>query len=435
MNAGSMRQHVVKKAKGSRRASAARDARFAREGLGAQLYATRGRQAGTSVCKDLSLQAHLYAISKGYEIHPHLPKILVRVLEEQAAREPVTQPQKKEPRPWFASKPTCSPIDWKVPAPWRDLSDEARPDYYLAAMRRLGPVHGFTLNLHPDNEALALKQPATASWLRDRIAVELRAALGRSVPLFFGLEQTGRGRLHVHGVLGIAAHEAERARKALRRAGGEWDENRQFQAETKADPDHGWTAYVVKEFFLARPFVRQMMDHANDNHRRRRFNGAVLVASNEVRSLAGKIYEEARNQFMQEKGITRSRSRAKKARRWPTNVRAMLASTMMSPLTMTTVFLPRSISSVAAPGALLPVSRALGAGGCPRHSRGGPGATLREEAGTDRCPARRSLPADPECGAGGLAGLERRLVTQRAPPATFPRSRAILPAQGRGGRW
>lgn len=210
-------------------------------------------------------------------------------------------------------------------------------------------MHGFTLNLHLDIEALALRQPATASWLRDRIAVELRAALGRSVPLFFGLEQTWRGRLHVHGVLGIAAHEAERARKALRRAGGEWDENRQFQAETEADPDHGWTAYIVKEFFLARPFIRQMMDHANDNHRRRRFQGAVLVASNEVRSLAGKIYDEARNRFMQAKGITRPRSRAKKVWRWPTDVRAMMGSTMLTPLQKIAPVLTRCILPNATP--------------------------------------------------------------------------------------
>lgn len=348
-----MRQHVVRKAKGSRRSSAARDARFAREGLGAALYAAPASHAETSVFKNLSPQAHLYAIAKGIEIHPYLPPIFIRFLEDMAAREPVTQPQTKKPaRPWFLDKPTCSPIDWKVPATWRDLSDEARPDFYLTALRRRGPVQGFTLNLHPEIEALALKQPAAASWLRDRIATELRAALGRSVPLFFGLEQTWRGRLHVHGVLGIAAHEAERARKALRRAGGEWDENRQFQAETKPAPDHGWTAYIVKEFFLARPFVRQMMDHANDNHRRCRFQGAVLVASNEVRSLAGKIYEEARNQFMQEKGLARSRSRAKKVWRWPTDVRAMLAATMLTSLTMSAPVHSRSISLTASPGAL-----------------------------------------------------------------------------------
>ncbi len=273
--------------------------------------------------------------------------------------EPATQSKRKEPRPWFVSKPTCSPVDWQVPAPWRDLSDEARPDYYLAALRRRGPVHGFTLNLHLDIEALALRQPATATWLRDRIAVELRAALGRSVPLFFGLEQTWRGRLHVHGVLGIAAHEAERARKALRRAGGEWDGNRQFQAETEADPDHGWTAYTVKEFFLSRPFIRQMMDHANDNHCRRRFQGAVLVASNDVRSLAGKIYDEARNQFMQAKGITRSRSRSKKVWRWPTDVRAMMGSTMLTPLEISVPVLKESVSSMATPGARSTTCRAL----------------------------------------------------------------------------
>lgn len=90
MIVSSMRQHVVKKAKGSRRSSAARDARFAQEGLGAALYAAPAVHAGASVCKDLSPQAHLYAIAKGIEIHPYLPPIFIRFLEDMAAREPVT---------------------------------------------------------------------------------------------------------------------------------------------------------------------------------------------------------------------------------------------------------------------------------------------------------------------------------------------------------
>ncbi|MER8975267.1 hypothetical protein [Mesorhizobium sp. M0800] len=75
-----------------------------------------------------------------------------------------------------------------LPAAWRDLSDPARLEWFHHALRSLGHVHGFTLDLSRDIEAQVRTASSTAGWLSKRIARRLEAALGRHVDCWFALE-------------------------------------------------------------------------------------------------------------------------------------------------------------------------------------------------------------------------------------------------------
>lgn len=146
----------------------------------------------------------------------------------------------------------------RAPTPWRDATDYLRLEYFHRALQTLGPVHSFTLNLSHDIEALARRQKNPGDWLRRRIARRLETGLGRAVDFWLVLEldrdhfdeSTGRkrARLHIHGELQASADEIEKARACLRLAGGEWEKNRQFQVQTKPDPDTWWAGYCTKEF-------------------------------------------------------------------------------------------------------------------------------------------------------------------------------------------
>jgi len=107
--------------------------------------------------------------------------------------------------------------NYRVPADWRDLSDVASLEWFHNAMRLSGPYIAFTLNLDAEVEAQIRTGENAAGWLSERIDRRLKNALGRKITMWFGFELSPERRLHVHGELGIAEHEAEISRKALRR--------------------------------------------------------------------------------------------------------------------------------------------------------------------------------------------------------------------------
>lgn len=173
-----------------------------------------------------------------------------------------------------------------LPAAWRDLSDPARLEWFHHALRSVGHVHGFTLNLSRDIEAQARAASSTAGWLSKRIARRLEAALGRDVNCWFALEVSERHRLHLHGELQIAPEEAEAARKALRLAAGEWDTTRQHQARTKNEPSVVWANYSSMRWM----FIRPRPQHGRLAGISRPINGDWYFATKPIRGLADCIY-------------------------------------------------------------------------------------------------------------------------------------------------
>lgn len=180
---------------------------------------------------------------------------------------------------------------YRVPAQWRDTSDQLRVLYLHRALATLGTVHAFSLNLRDDIERLARSQDNACGWLHKRIARELNAQLGRDVT-FFPVIEEAEGRLHVHGELLIEKSEAELARKALRRAGGEWVENRQHQTKTRLAPDEGWVSYIVKDFWKFGPVVRPLI--ANSRIFGTTISGPLFSSTDDLRKLAPALYDADR---------------------------------------------------------------------------------------------------------------------------------------------
>jgi len=176
----------------------------------------------------------------------------------------------------------------RTPAEWRDVGPWLRTTYWHHAARDLGTTHAFTLQLRHDVEELARNQPSAASWLQKRIGRALSSALGRRVDHWLILEnvRTGRG-LHLHGELVVSADEVVAARKALRKAAGEWLTVRQHQAHTQLDPDEAWIGYVMKA---------NMWTNGRDaiTKTSRGFSGENHAATQGIRSAAGNLYRSDR---------------------------------------------------------------------------------------------------------------------------------------------
>src|SRR6185437_14166112 len=134
----------------------------------------------------------------------------------------LTHLKKRSKRPtWWQSIDT-SRREFKTPSDARSMSVYLKAEYLMLALREIGPVHAFTLNLRPDIAAMACADPSTRDFLRRRLAHHLETLLGRAVDFFFVIEQAAHRRIHLHGCLGVSAEEAKTARLALRKAGGGW---------------------------------------------------------------------------------------------------------------------------------------------------------------------------------------------------------------------
>jgi hypothetical protein len=216
---------------------------------------------------------------------------------------------------------------YTAPAQWRDVSDPLRLLYLHHACTSSGPTIAFSLNLSPKIEEKARQQKSAAGWLLRRIMRE-PGHLDRPF-VWFVLEETDEGRLHLHGEIVGPEHAVSLLREALRRAGSiEKARGWAKQADLVLDATEGWTAYLGKRMALARkPNARSR--YVFD----RSFSGDWIAASQPVKRLAKRLFEADREKVMQRlsgtgtQGATSTPSRpqttgtlAKVAPRFPTTV-------------------------------------------------------------------------------------------------------------------
>lgn len=194
---------------------------------------------------------------------------------------------------WYERQPDCSPVRHRALPQWCHLNAQGRAQYFHWALAKLGEVHSFSLNLRPDVEVQARLQPKPLDWLKRRVDRCLKDELGRPVNALIVIEETDdhTRRLHLHGEFGVALHEVKRARKALRRAGGEWVKTRQHQAHTNPNPDSGWIGYCIKNFWKTTPFMREFL---KGSRQRVTFNGGVLAYSKIVNRKARELFADHR---------------------------------------------------------------------------------------------------------------------------------------------
>ncbi|AKI01439.1 hypothetical protein IMCC20628_02743 [Hoeflea sp. IMCC20628] len=182
----------------------------------------------------------------------------------------------------------------RKPALWRDLSDQARIEWFHRAMHSTGNLADFTLNLSPEIEAKVRAAKSATKYLADRLNRELKAALGRKVDLWFVFELTDRKRLHIHGEVNLAAKDFQAARKAMRRAGGEWTKNRQHQVKIREAPTVVWANYCAKESYKTQPKAGYL------SIIKRPISGDWYYASNNVRSESCIFYNKRRTKLLSE---------------------------------------------------------------------------------------------------------------------------------------
>ncbi|MCM2504103.1 hypothetical protein NDN16_10510 [Aureimonas altamirensis] len=159
---------------------------------------------------------------------------------------------------------------------WRDLSGPTRANALTRACMAAGETYPFTLNLNPATEKAALASGAPHTYLAKRITRHLKPILGE--PLFWIVTEQAQNtdrsaRLHVHGCIRADEETLPAVREALRKAGGEWEQHRQFQAHILKDaPDFGWHEYVSKETktFAAPLIAKQRAQAIHDGKRARR---------------------------------------------------------------------------------------------------------------------------------------------------------------------
>lgn len=200
-------------------------------------------------------------------------------------------------KPWWERNTAPSYIAHRTPAAWRDITDLLRILYYHLALRELGDVQGFSLNLDSEIETKARLNPSPLEWLRRRVAHHLKQAFGRLVPFYLVLEETSDRRLHLHGEIGIPADAASAGRRALRKAGGEWKHTRQHQAHTRCSPDVVWASYVSKNTWLASPGMRSFFERY-DARQPVSFKGGVVTCTADVKTVAKLLHAREREQMM-----------------------------------------------------------------------------------------------------------------------------------------
>lgn len=185
------------------------------------------------------------------------------------------------------------------PAAWRDLTDQVKAVFYHFAIRARGTSYRFDLNLSPEIAAAAKgKGEQACEYIRRKVALALKKALGTSPEFVLALEEDGSRRLHVHGTMSIPEDHREAARDALKKAGGEWDgEGGQFQVNMRPqqiDPDLRGGTYVVKNMVWSTPKMRTFLEKIGDTKRMPVFKGRALTVTRGVRRDAEEIYGAAR---------------------------------------------------------------------------------------------------------------------------------------------
>jgi hypothetical protein len=212
-------------------------------------------------------------------------------------------PHKARP---FWHKHAGTPIGRRYMAPgtWDELSAPLRLLYFHRAVVANGIGRGFTLRLRHDIEAQAREQRHPLDWLYRRVARELKARIGSSPLFWLVLEVDKKRQLHVHGEIAIDRQSAKKAAKALRCAGGEWLEDRQFQVKWKPSlkggkqPDEGWVTYLSKNAWKLGPLLRQTLKQSSTLGPPQNFDGPWFAAPNDLRNQARRLYVEAREGFI-----------------------------------------------------------------------------------------------------------------------------------------
>ena len=192
--------------------------------------------------------------------------------------------------------------------PWRDRGEAVHGVFFHKAMESEPSVKGFTLMLsRPVEQAARAKGKHCLDWLHRRVVRQLRPLGDRygvgAVPLWFAIEESRKGRLHIHGEISVGDVGTEKRsvrslrrilapiRTALKAAGGAWDWERDGEGTqlrfARGTPDFRWAGYCLKSVHKARPERRRYMrKFGSDRRWVAGFKGKAVTATKGVRGAA-----------------------------------------------------------------------------------------------------------------------------------------------------
>jgi hypothetical protein len=187
---------------------------------------------------------------------------------------------------------------------------------YHAALADEPNVKGFTLMLSKPVEALARsKGKHCLRWLHKRFVRALKPLGDRymngAVPFWFVIEESDKGRLHIHGEISIGdvalsgrsirslRRVLEPIRQAMKSAGGVWDFDRDGEGTqlrfARGTPDFRWAGYCLKDVHKASPARRRFMRQFKWLQRQLAgFGGKAVTASRGVHAHALLLHSSLR---------------------------------------------------------------------------------------------------------------------------------------------
>jgi hypothetical protein len=151
-----------------------------------------------------------------------------------------------------------APVPPLLPTRWRDLTPA---QVFGLSTQTTGAEGGlaFSLNLRDDVERSASRASDPVAFLAKRFSRALRAAGLAGLPFSFQTEQTGQGRLHLHGVVLVGDADPAMVKATFAQAGGK-KKGRAASTQVKFDllfDGGGWAGYCLKSARRVVPGDRQ----------------------------------------------------------------------------------------------------------------------------------------------------------------------------------
>lgn len=181
-----------------------------------------------------------------------------------------------------------------LPAPprWDEADELLLAVLYQRAIAKLGGV-SFSLNLGPEVENAARADPVGfTDHVRRRVARELKAAFGKTVEFWFGVDVTRAGRRpHLHGTVSVSAQDVAKLKRALARAGGEWgaEAGQRYQVHIGSRLDDAWG------FYTTRAIIKKRRYELTPPGRKR--PDPMLTATRDIRRAAKAMFQEERERL------------------------------------------------------------------------------------------------------------------------------------------
>jgi hypothetical protein len=140
--------------------------------------------------------------------------------------------------------------DNRIPV-WEHTSDRVKAAMAVRSIAERGG-HAFTLNLGPTRIADAVTgSKAFSTYVAGFIRRALERECGQVPDFMFTVEQTKRGKLHLHGAVDATDNHLPAVKRALAHAGGlDWVPARRGETQVSLEPIHdadGWARYIFKD--------------------------------------------------------------------------------------------------------------------------------------------------------------------------------------------